>query len=241
MHATAAPATGNDARSHPPSNGRANGANHGQPRGQHPSSSHKPHRHRPSTQHDEPFVYPLTLSLSPSLHDSLNTLRSHYFPRHRLKVPAHLTLFHALPHSELDRLVIPTLEKAASETRSWEVKTGEVFKLGNQGVAVAPAKGESTDEGAKLHARLRREWEGFLSKQDAKGFKAHWTVQNKVQPGDDGKESEKVAQCFEEVSKWTKEEGAVGRAEGVVLWRYEKDGTWTLVKEFQFVGGGHGK
>ncbi|GAA5907299.1 hypothetical protein JCM6882_002800 [Rhodosporidiobolus microsporus] len=233
MHTTAAPPARNAA--HPPPSNRDS------PRWSQPSSAHKPHRHRPTTSHEEPYVYPLTLSLSPSLHDSLNTLRAQYFPHHRLKVPAHLTLFHALPHSELERLVIPTLEKAAQETRAWEVKTGEVFRLGNQGVAVSPAAGESTEEGAKLHARLRKDWAGFLSKQDAKGFKAHWTVQNKVPPGEDGKTSEKVDKCFEEVSEWAKEKGAVGRAEGVTLWRYEHDGTWTEVRQFKFVDGGAGK
>lgn len=189
----------------------------------HPSQA-KVHRHRPQTQSDEEHVYVLTLRLSPALHDTLNDLRTRYFPPERLKVPAHLTLFHALPHSELPS-VVDTLESVAARTRPFKVATGEAFKLGKAGVAIAP--GEGTSEGAHVHAELRERWSRWLSKQDAKAFKAHWTVQNKVE------DEEKVEQTFGEVQRWTKEVGARGEADGLVLWRYNY-GRWEFERDFAF-------
>ncbi|GAA5858550.1 hypothetical protein JCM8547_007356 [Rhodosporidiobolus lusitaniae] len=189
----------------------------------HPSAN-KPHRHRPVTSVEEEHVYVLTLRLSPSLRDPLNTLRTRYFPAERLKVPAHLTLFHALPHSQLSEIQA-TIERIAGETQPFEVRTGEAFTLGNNGVAVSPGVG--TKEGAAVHARLRKEWEGFLSKQDSKAFHAHWTVQNKVE------KEEEVKKAFEEVTKWAKEEGAQGKADGLELFRYER-GYWRPYKEYAF-------
>ncbi|GAA5924165.1 hypothetical protein JCM10213_004509 [Rhodosporidiobolus nylandii] len=191
------------------------------------SSPAKPHRHRPVTDQEEQHVYVLTLRLSPSLHDPLNALRSRYFPSHRLKVPAHLTLFHALPHSRLSE-ILSDLEDVARGTAPFEVTSGQAFLLGKNGVAVSPGKG--TAEGAQVHAQLRERWEPFLSKQDAKDFKAHWTVQNKVE------EWEAVQGCFEDVKRWAKEEGARGTADGLELFRYER-GYWRPEREFTFEGG----
>ncbi|GAA5835013.1 hypothetical protein JCM9279_007173 [Rhodotorula babjevae] len=184
----------------------------------------KLHRHRPKTSREEEHVYILSLRLSPPLHDALNTLRTRYFPAERLKVPAHLTLFHALPHSELER-VCSDAQRVASATPPFTVTTGRAFLLGKNGVAVAPGVG--TEEGADVHAQLRAEWEPFLSKQDAKGFKAHWTVQNKVNDED------KVMAAFDEVRDWAKDEGAQGEANGLVLWRYDR-GYWRFEREFLF-------
>ncbi|GAA5881205.1 hypothetical protein JCM1840_001284 [Sporobolomyces johnsonii] len=188
----------------------------------------KVHRYRPTTTSAEAHVYVLTLRLSPSLDDPLNALRSRYFPRHLLKVPAHLTLFHALPHSQLDA-VTAALDAVAADTAPFRVTSGAAFRMGSQGIAVAP--GEGTREGAKVHGALRSAWEGFLSKQDAKEFRAHWTVMNKVDDGD------KVEQAFREVREWAEREGAEGEADGLVLWRYEH-GKWVFEREFVFAGRG---
>lgn len=189
-----------------------------------PHPDHKPHRYRPTTKHAEEHVYVLTLRLTDSLHETLNRLRTRYFPPERLKVPAHLTLFHALPHSEM-ATITSTADEIAGETRPFEVTTGRAFKLGKAGVAISPSRG--TDEGAHVHAQLRKRWEPFLSKQDAKGFKAHWTVMNKVD------DEEKVETAFRELCEWAKQEGAAGQADGLVLWRYNH-GRWEFEREFPF-------
>ncbi|KAF2812506.1 uncharacterized protein BDZ99DRAFT_474662 [Mytilinidion resinicola] len=53
----------------------------------------------PNTTSPEDHVYVLTLLTSPSLSTPLNALRECHFPRHLNRTAAHLTLFHALPHS----------------------------------------------------------------------------------------------------------------------------------------------
>jgi 2'-5' RNA ligase len=179
------------------------------------------------TSEEEKNVFVLTLRLTPSLHNPLNSLRTRFFPSERLKVPAHLTLFHALPESKLDEVVLPTLAEVARKTAPFKVTTGGVFLLGRNGVAVSP--GEGTEEGAAVHAQLREKWSSFLSKQDSKGFKAHWTVQNKVE------DEEKVQAAFREVREWAKEKGAEGEANGLVLWRYDR-GRWLFEKEYVFEG-----
>lgn len=166
----------------------------------------------------------LTLRLSDSLHDTLNALRTKYFPPERLKVPAHLTLFHALPHSEMEAIV-GTAKETAEQTPPFEVTTGQAFKLGKAGIAISPAQG--TEQGAAVHAALRERWSEFLSKQDSKGFKAHWTVMNKVD------DEEKVDAAFREVQDWTRSRGASGEANGMVLWRYNH-GRWDFMRDFAF-------
>ncbi|GAA5826613.1 hypothetical protein JCM3770_006305 [Rhodotorula araucariae] len=189
-----------------------------------PPGQTKVHRHRPVTAHDEEHVYVLTLRLTPALHDELNALRTHYFPPGRLKVPAHLTLFHALPHSELDS-VCATVADVSRRTRAFAVTTGEAFLLGKNGVAIAPGQGAA--EGARVHAELREKWARFLSKQDAKGFKAHWTIQNKVD------DEVKVKAAYNELREWAEGHGAKGEANGLVLWRYDR-GHWVFEREFVF-------
>lgn len=64
-----------------------------------------------------------------------------------------------------------------------------------------------------------------LTEQDERKLSPHVTVQNKV--------SEEVCKrTLDEVtSGW---EDRPGTAEGLVLWRYEKGGTWTFLREFGF-------
>ncbi|GAA5976617.1 hypothetical protein JCM10908_005570 [Rhodotorula pacifica] len=194
------------------------------PQWRQPHPDHKPHRYRPTTKYAEEHVYVLTLRLTDSLHNTLNALRSKYFPPERLKVPAHLTLFHALPHSEMEAIV-ETAQGIAGRTPPFKVTTGRAFKLGKAGVAISPEQG--TEEGAAVHAALRERWSEFLSKQDSKGFKAHWTVMNKVE------DEEKVDAAFSEVQDWTREQGASGEADGLVLWRYNH-GRWEFERDFAF-------
>ncbi|GAA5949846.1 hypothetical protein JCM21900_004222 [Sporobolomyces salmonicolor] len=211
----------------PPPASSSSTASSARPQWQRPQDSNaKLHRYRPTTTSAEAHVYVLTLRLSSSLHDPLNALRSRHFPPHLLQVPAHLTLFHALPHSKLDD-VAAALETVAAKTAPFRVTSGAAFRMGSQGVAVSP--GEGAHEGAQVHGELRTAWAGFLSKQDAREFRAHWTIMNKV--GDE----DKVARAFAEVRQWAEREGAEGEADGLVLWRYAH-GKWVFEREFVFAG-----
>ncbi|GAA6062118.1 hypothetical protein JCM10212_000872 [Sporobolomyces blumeae] len=186
-------------------------------------------RHRPVTDHDEQHVYPLTLRLTRSLDNPLNDLRTKYFPRDRLKVAGHLTLFHALPHSRLND-VKDVVQDVTRTTAPFRVRVGNVFKMGPQGVAIDPDE-RAIERGRTVHGALRSEFEPFLSKQDAKAFRAHWTIMNKE--GD----PDKVERALEEVKEWARTEGKdkEGVADGIVLWRYDH-GNWVFEQEWSFEG-----
>jgi len=91
---------------------------------------------------------------------------------------------------------------------------------------------EGGRESKKVYEELRGKWRGFLSKQDDGGFRAHYTVMNKV-------EDESVVEgAMEEIrASW---KGDRGVCEGLVLWRYDR-GWWRLEREFQFGGGREGE
>lgn len=70
-----------------------------------------------------------------------------------------------------------------------------------------------------------------LTDQDQAKLRPHITVQNKV--------GEVEAQRTMDIlsKEW---EDRLGEAEGFTLWRYEVDGRWTFVREFDFGGSGKG-
>ncbi|HET9458852.1 MAG TPA: 2'-5' RNA ligase family protein [Sphingomicrobium sp.] len=104
----------------------------------------------------------------------LDALRRQHYPAERNRVPAHLTLFRALPPSaeaEIRRSLARAAARAAPE--AW---TSGVIDLG-QGVALrvsSPGLEQVRDE-------LAGEFHGLLSAQDLGPWTAHVTVQNKVE------------------------------------------------------------
>jgi mannose-1-phosphate guanylyltransferase len=119
-----------------------------------------------------------------------------------------------------------TLDRVAGETQAFRVSSGKVFKMGDQGVAIDPGMG--TEEGKQLHAELKKDWSEFLSQQDSKQFKAHWTIVNKEDDKD------KVEKALRDCKEW-EAEGAPkeGEASGLVLWRYNH-GEWVFEQEWDF-------
>ena len=105
----------------------------------------------------------------------LEGLRRAHFPRERNQVPAHLTIFHALPPS-VETEVRSRLAHAVRRP-SPSAHIAGIMDLGG-GVAfrvVSPELDRIRDELADgLH--------GLLSSQDAGGWKPHVTIQNKVVP-----------------------------------------------------------
>lgn len=100
----------------------------------------------------------------------------------------------------------------------------EPFRL-RQGVGINVGRGGR--ESRAVYEELRGGWKGFLSRQDDGGFRAHYTVMNKV-------EDEAVVEgAMREIREtWGGDEGVV---EGLVLWRYDR-GYWRKEKEFRFEG-----
>jgi len=105
----------------------------------------------------------------------LDQLRRAHFPPERNQLPAHLTIFHALPPS------------AEQETRSVLAQLGAerpprasiegVMDLGG-GVAFRIA----SDDLDRLRYELAEHFHGLLSAQDAGGWRPHITIQNKAPP-----------------------------------------------------------
>lgn len=179
--------------------------------------------HQPNTGAEEDHVYVLTMKLEESLSVPMNDLRRQYFPKRINRTPAHLTLFHALPHSHMDELD-QSLYHLASSTKAFLVTTGGPFRM-RKGVGV------NVDAGYRdlkeVHSQLQSSWMSFLSEQDQGGFRPHWTVMNKVD------EEEAVEHALgavrHELSQNTKE----GRAVGLDLWKYDR-GNWIWAKEYVF-------
>ncbi|MFL1463293.1 2'-5' RNA ligase family protein [Roseococcus sp. DSY-14] len=103
---------------------------------------------------------------------ALEALRRDHFPAHRNFIPAHCTLFHALP-GEMEAEVLARL--ALPEDRRARIGPP---RFTGRGVALAV---EAPGLGA-LRAALAREWQPVLTPQDRQGWRPHVTVQNKVAP-----------------------------------------------------------
>ena len=196
--------------------------------------------HKPNTSAAEPTVYVLTLTTTRSLTDPLTALRRSHFPRHLDRHPAHLTLFHALPGSQL-QLIAAALAELCAAQGPVRLATGAAFRM-RRGVGINVADGRDGDgdgdgdeEGGggsravrRLHGELQRRWWGLLSAQDRRPWRPHWTVQNKA--AHEGA----VDVAMEDVR--TGFRGAEGLATGCALWRYEKGGRWAFERCFDFGG-----
>ena len=185
--------------------------------------------HQPNTHGAEEHVYVLTLKLEDSLAKPMNQMRDQYFPRRLNRTGAHLTLFHALPHSQIEELE-QDLSQLASNTKPFHVTTGGPFRM-RMGVGV------NVDAGYQMmkdvHSQLKAQWMPFLSEQDQGGFRPHWTVMNKV---DEEKEVEHALNAVKkELSQSTKE----GQAIGLELWKYDR-GNWIFANEYTFGDAGKG-
>ena len=158
----------------------------------------------------------LTLALHPDDQARFDRLRTLHFPPSRNLVPAHVTLFHHLPGAELDAIQALLTQEAAS-LPPFPVEASGLRFLG-RGVAYelhAP-------ELLALRARLARAWQGWLTPQDAQGFRPHVTIQNKAEP--------QAARALRDAMQ-------VGfvpfqvRATGLRLWHY-LGGPWDLAGEY---------
>lgn len=179
--------------------------------------------HKPNSGNEEEHVYVLTLKITDGLAKPMDEMRNRYFPRHLNRTGAHLTLFHALPESQMETLE-QGLAQVARSVQPFAVSSGKPFRM-RKGVGI------NVDEGYKamkdVHADLQSQWASFLSEQDAGGFRPHWTVMNKVD------DEEKVDGAFCTIRQELSERNQEGKAVGLDLWRYER-GNWIFAKEYLF-------
>ena len=115
----------------------------------------------------------ITAELAPPDLAWLDGLRRHHYPAERNQLPAHLTMFHALP---------PSLEEEArhrlalaGKARAPQAIVAGVMDLGG-GVAMRVV----SDDLDAIRDDLSAGFHGMLGAQDQGGWRPHVTIQNKV-------------------------------------------------------------
>lgn len=117
----------------------------------------------------------ITAEIGPVEQAWLDQLRRAHYPAERNRLPAHLTMFHALPPSA-EREVRSALARVASEARPKASIEG-LINLGG-GVAFRIVSADLDEVREQLASTFR----GLLSAQDSGGWRPHVTIQNKVSP-----------------------------------------------------------
>jgi hypothetical protein len=116
----------------------------------------------------------------------LEQLRRRHYPPERNRVPAHLTIFHALP---------PSLEEEARSRLARAVQrpppTAQLAGLMDLGGGVAFRV--VSDDLDSIREDLADAFHGMLGAQDSAGWRPHITIQNKVAP----KEARALKQALE--------------------------------------------
>ena len=159
----------------------------------------------------------VTGELAPPDFAWLNDLRRRHYPAERNQLPAHLTMFHAIPpsaESELRQLLRVMAE--GSPPRAW---VAGVMNLGG-GVALRIA----SDELDRIRDELAHRLRGLLTAQDSAGWSAHVTIQNKVPP----REAKALIQAL-----GSQFNGRPVRIPGLGLHRY-LGGPWESLRTFPF-------
>lgn len=161
----------------------------------------------------------VTAELDQSDFGWLEGLRRRHFPPERNQLPAHLTMFHALPPSAESEA--RTRLAALAKLPAPHAMVAGLMDLGG-GVAFRIV----SDELDAIRAELAEIFHGLLSAQDGAGWRPHVTIQNKVVP--------KVARALREEL----ERGFAARPlriAGLGLHRY-LGGPWERLAIYKFRG-----
>ncbi|MBF0891881.1 2'-5' RNA ligase family protein [Gluconobacter sp. LMG 1744] len=175
--------------------------------------------HSLSEKQDAPLI--LTLELEKSVQDWAQSMRDRHFPQDRNIVPAHITLFHALPADYADTL----LTHLTGYQQAPCVTIEAPFLLG-RGVAyriLSPEIKVVREEIAALVPPERR------TAQDRARWHPHLTIQNKVSPQKARELLENLLPAYRPVRTY----GAALR-----LWRY-LGGPWELLVRTPFTPRSH--
>jgi 2'-5' RNA ligase len=131
--------------------------------------------------------------------------RRAHFPPGRNQVPAHLTLFHALP-GEHEPFIAETVKAACRNHAPMRLSVGGPWFLG-RGVAYRLASPALE----QLHGQLATAFSTWLTPQDRAPFRPHITIQNKADPADARVLLERLQLEFEPFDIV---------AGGLLVWRY---------------------
>jgi hypothetical protein len=117
----------------------------------------------------------VTAEIGPSDLACLDSLRRHHYPADRNLLPAHLTMFHALPPSAEEEARHRLGQ--ASEAPPPRAMVAGLMDLGG-GVAFRIV----SDDLDRIRDELAEDFHGMLGAQDSGGWRPHVTIQNKVAP-----------------------------------------------------------
>jgi 2'-5' RNA ligase len=169
---------------------------------------------------NDPRPLIVTAALGESAYDWFQDLRRAWYPAERNQVPAHLTLFHALP-GEAEAEIAAVLKAACARTPPLRMEVRGPWSLG-RGVAYRI----ESDALVRLRAELATRFEPWLVAQDRAPFRPHITIQNKADP----EAARRLLQQLE-----SKFEPFDIPAEGLLVWRY-RGGPWEAVTRLSFGG-----
>ena len=159
----------------------------------------------------------VTLAMDDVAQERFQSLHDRHFPAHRNQVPAHLTLFHALP-GEQEASIVATLHEVCARQPLLLTATA-LMKLG-RGVAFR-VEGDGLLD---VHQALRQHWMQWLTAQDRQGFRPHVVIQNKAEPADARALYAELASSFQPFSF---------AGTGVLLWQY-LGGPWQHLHTVRF-------
>lgn len=161
----------------------------------------------------------VTLGMDPGSQEWFEEQRQRFYPPALNRIPAHLSLFHALPGGNTTRHL---LREAAEGVAPFAMRLEGVRSMGRGVMYVLEAP-----ELMRLHRGLADQFRTYLTPQDKQPLKPHVVVQNKVEPAE-AKELLALLQAGFTV----REVDAVG----LDWWEY-LGGPWRHLERFEFAGG----
>ncbi|MGB7406813.1 MAG: 2'-5' RNA ligase family protein [Pacificimonas sp.] len=167
---------------------------------------------------DEPAPIIMTALLERDAFARFDALRQAHFQPERNFLSAHLTMFHHLPGTQAAEIVSEVRERVRHE-EPMTARASRMHFMGRGSSIIVECP-----ELARLRSDLAELWSHQLTRQDAQGWRAHVTVQNKVA-------SDKAKSLYRKLdasfSPWS------FSIEGVSLWWY-RGGPWEKLRDLRF-------
>ena len=171
-----------------------------------------------STRTAAPLI--LTATMEDVAASRFDAMRKAYFPVERNILPAHLTLFHALPGESLDEVEEELSERCWREDAMDATAAGLRFTGNGVAIVIECPRLDA------LRVGIAQSWFERLTPQDRQRYRPHVTVQNKVTPAHARRTFDALQSVFEPVSF---------AITGLDLWFY-RGGPWERATSFPFGG-----
>lgn len=158
----------------------------------------------------------VTLGMDAASQEWFEQQRQEFFPPALNRIPAHLSLFHALPG---DGSIRHVLHNASAAEKPFPMRVEGVRSMGRGVLYLLEAPPLM-----RLHRGLVEHFKTYLTPQDKQPLKPHVVVQNKVEPAEAKALLMKLQAGF--VARQV-------QATGLDWWEYQ-GGPWRLIERFSF-------